>query len=72
MHFHVLDMPHPFLEIVGDQQNPNAKVLLLKVLPPSIGIFSLVSVTFDESPPKEMVKMNTKSVMKNFRPRLLV
>ncbi|KAH0672619.1 hypothetical protein KY284_023706 [Solanum tuberosum] len=42
MHFRDRDSPHPLLEIVGDdQQNPNAKVLLLEVQPPSIGIFSL-------------------------------
>ena len=65
MHFRVRDMPHPFLELVCDQQNPNTKVLLLEVQTPTIGIFSLVSGTFEESPPKEMV-MNTKYVMKNF------
>ncbi|KAH0672493.1 hypothetical protein KY284_023580 [Solanum tuberosum] len=50
MHFRDRDSPHPLLEIVGDdQQNPNAKVLLLEVQAPAIGIFSLVSGTYDES-----------------------
>ncbi|KAG5595800.1 hypothetical protein H5410_037032 [Solanum commersonii] len=44
MHFRDRDSPHPLLEIVGDdQQNPNAKVLLLEVQPPAVGVFSLVS-----------------------------
>ncbi|KAG5614731.1 hypothetical protein H5410_014555 [Solanum commersonii] len=29
--------------------NPNAKVLLLEVQPPAIGVFSLVSGAYDES-----------------------
>ncbi|KAH0660944.1 hypothetical protein KY285_026835 [Solanum tuberosum] len=40
MHFRDLYSPHPLLEVVGDQQNPNVKVLLLKVQPPAIGVFS--------------------------------
>ncbi|KAH0643747.1 hypothetical protein KY285_032823 [Solanum tuberosum] len=44
MHFRDRDSPHPLLEIVGDdQQNPNAKVLLLEVQPPTIGVFSLAT-----------------------------
>ncbi|KAH0748622.1 hypothetical protein KY290_027854 [Solanum tuberosum] len=49
MHFRDLYSPHPLLEVVGDQQNPNVKVLLLKVQPPAIGVFSPVSGTSDES-----------------------
>ncbi|KAG5610562.1 hypothetical protein H5410_021843 [Solanum commersonii] len=67
MNFRDRDMPHPFLEIVGDQQNPNAKVLLLEVQPPAIGVFSLVSGTFDEFLLlKKWSKMDTKDVMRNF------
>uniref|UniRef100_M0ZUA5 Uncharacterized protein n=1 Tax=Solanum tuberosum TaxID=4113 RepID=M0ZUA5_SOLTU len=68
MHFRDRDSPHPLLEIVGDdQQNPNAKVLLLEVQPPAIGVFSLVSGAYDESLLlKEWSKMDTKDVMRNF------
>ncbi|KAH0719105.1 hypothetical protein KY285_015136 [Solanum tuberosum] len=41
MYFLDRDSPHPLLEIVGDdQQNPNAKVLLLEVHPLDIGVSS--------------------------------
>ncbi|KAH0730259.1 hypothetical protein KY289_001447 [Solanum tuberosum] len=44
MNFRDRDSPHPLLEIVGDdQQNPNAKVLLLEVQPPAISVFSLAT-----------------------------
>ncbi|KAH0636783.1 hypothetical protein KY289_036698 [Solanum tuberosum] len=44
MHLRDQDSPHPLLEIVGDdQQNPNAKVLLLEVQPPAIGVFALAT-----------------------------
>ncbi|KAH0764534.1 hypothetical protein KY285_000405 [Solanum tuberosum] len=68
MHFRDRDSLHPLLEIVGDdQQNPNAKVLLLEVQPPTIGVFSLVSGAYDESLLlKEWSKMDTKDVMRNF------
>ncbi|KAH0722656.1 hypothetical protein KY290_005312 [Solanum tuberosum] len=68
MHFRDRDSPHPLLEIVGDdQQNPNAKVLLLEVQPPAIGVFSLVSEAYDKSLLlKEWSKMDTKDVMRNF------
>ncbi|KAH0709108.1 hypothetical protein KY284_010535 [Solanum tuberosum] len=68
MHFCDRDSPHPLLEIVGDdQQNPNAKVLLLEVQPPAIGVFSRVSGAYDESLLlKEWSKMDTKDVMRNF------
>ncbi|KAG5570847.1 hypothetical protein H5410_060613 [Solanum commersonii] len=68
MHFRDRDSPHPLLEIVGDdQQNPNAKVLLLEVQPPAVGVFSLVSGEYDESLLlKEWSKMDTKDVMRNF------
>ncbi|KAK4718325.1 hypothetical protein R3W88_016663 [Solanum pinnatisectum] len=68
MHFRDQDSPHPLLEIVGDdQQNPNAKVQLLEVQPPAIGVFSLVSGAYDESLLlKEWSKMDTKDVMRNF------
>ncbi|KAH0665733.1 hypothetical protein KY285_026939 [Solanum tuberosum] len=68
MHFRDRDSPHPLLEIMGDdQQNPNAKVLLLEVQPPAIGVFSLVSGAYDESLLlKEWSKMDTKDVMRNF------
>ncbi|KAG5627463.1 hypothetical protein H5410_012681 [Solanum commersonii] len=67
MHLRNRDLPHPLLEIVGHQQNPNAKVLLLEVQPPAIGVFSLVSGAYDESLLlKEWSKMDTKDVMRNF------
>ncbi|KAH0698813.1 hypothetical protein KY284_013028 [Solanum tuberosum] len=68
MHFRDRDSPHPLLEIVGDdQQNPNAKVLLLEVQPPAIGVIYLVSGAYDESLLlKEWSKMDTKDVMRNF------
>ncbi|KAH0682543.1 hypothetical protein KY290_021123 [Solanum tuberosum] len=65
-HFRDRDTPHPLHEVVGDQQNPNAKVLLLEVQPPAISVFSLVSETCDESLLlKEWSKMDTKDVMRN-------
>ncbi|KAG5580676.1 hypothetical protein H5410_051303 [Solanum commersonii] len=68
MHFCDRDSPHPLLEIVSDdQQNPNAKVLLLEVQRPAIGVFSLVCGAYDESLLlKEWSKMDTKDVMRNF------
>lgn len=68
MHFRNRDSPHPLLEIVDDdQQNSNAKVLLLEVQPPAIGVFSLVSGEYDKSLLlKELSKMDTNDVMRNF------
>ncbi|KAG5605345.1 hypothetical protein H5410_026837 [Solanum commersonii] len=57
MQFCDRDSPYPLLEIVGDgQQNPNAKVLLLEVQAPAIGIFSLTG-----GHPKGRIKSQVKS-----------
>ena len=55
-----------------DQQNSNDKVLLLEVQPPTIGVFSLLSVAYDESLLlKEWSKRIPMTLWEIFRERIL-